>query len=155
MENSKKVNLKELLGYSVLHEFDNQYHSVKISELSSSYEKNPDWKSPVYIEHELLVPVHLIDVYELDIDGRHRESHVGVYEVKPEHFDITLNETFDKTKHYYSYKLNDKGYDHLQSKGMKVNGWTSFDLIPESDIEDRKRIARETLEATFESLIIK
>jgi hypothetical protein len=60
--------------------------------------------------------------------------------VKPEYFDVTIEPTFDKKKTFYMYRLNEDGWNYLESNGLKHpgRGWVSFIVVPKSRLQEKK-----------------
>lgn len=87
----------------------------------------------IYIEDGQLRPAKFIICHDLDMEGRYRTGVLGIYKIKPEHFNIKVNKTFDGKKTWNSYSLNQSGVDYLKSCGK----WsTTFDLVDEEYIQN-------------------
>ncbi len=100
-------------------------------------EPNPKYKNPLYIENGLLEEVNTISVYRVGMYD-YTDEFIGFYKVKPEWFDVTLCETFDKTLTYYEYELNEVGYENLVKNGLNEER-TSIKcvLVTRDEIQDR------------------
>lgn len=125
----------ELFGFNKTTEFDDKTLTVWNGNVGTVVD-NSNWKSSTYIEHGLLEPISLVDFHETDNEGREVGS-LGIFKVKPEWFDVTLNETYDKTLTYYRYKLNENGWNELEKLGLKHpgRGWVGFDFLPHSELK--------------------
>lgn len=108
-----------------------------------------------YIEDGKLEETDLIEVWELSEGGETRQNYLGIFKVKPEHFGISTKRTLDKKKTFYDYKLNEAGWEYLESNGLKHRGrgWVTFELIPKSRLEEKKNELWAQLSNITEELI--
>ena len=145
----------KLFAYTRENQYDDQYIKVPIHGGNAySLERNPDWKSGLYIEHGMLQETDLIECVELDMEGRDEVGDLGIFRVKPEHFTVELRETYDKDKTWNKYRLTQEGWEYLESIGLKHpgRGYVSYNLITEEDLEIKREKQKKQIEEITQRL---
>lgn len=136
MENPKQVAEKLLTNHTVIR-WEEEYAKEYLNEDKTWYKEviNPNFKNSIYVEDGDLIETNLIQVHELDMEGKYIVGFVGFFRVKPKYFDVTINKTFDNEKTFYNYRLNEYGREQLGKKGLKDFGFLKITLITKRDLE--------------------
>jgi hypothetical protein len=125
--------------------WDNQYLKIPFNDkdgkvIGWNVEKNPDFKTGIYIEDGMLEETNLLEFFELDMEGKYTIGPLGIFKVKPEYFEVRIEKTWDGLKHFYDYRLNNEGWKYLEENGLKHpgRGYVRYELITKSDLSKKR-----------------